>query len=49
MIRSFVAGIPAGRTGQSVECATVIAFLASQAASYVVGETIEINGGQLML
>jgi 3-oxoacyl-[acyl-carrier protein] reductase len=27
------------------ECATVIAFLASEAASYLIGETIEINGG----
>jgi len=26
----------------------VIAFLVSDAASYVVGETIEVNGGQLM-
>lgn len=49
MIRSFVAGIPMGRTGRSEECATAIAFLASDAASYVVGETIEVNGGQLML
>ena len=49
MIRGFVAGIPMGRTGKSPECATVIAFLASEAASYVVGETIEVNGGQLML
>ena len=49
MIRGFVAGIPMGRTGKSMECATVIAFLASQAASYIVGETIEVNGGQLML
>jgi len=32
-----------------MECANVIAFLASDAASYVVGETIEVNGGQLML
>ena len=28
---------------------TVIAFLASDAASYIVGETVEVNGGQLML
>jgi 3-oxoacyl-[acyl-carrier protein] reductase len=49
MIRNFVSTIPLGRVGKPSECATVIAFLASDAASYVVGETIEINGGQLML
>jgi 3-oxoacyl-[acyl-carrier protein] reductase len=49
MIRSFVASIPLGRIGTPEECARVIAFLASDAASYVVGETVEINGGQLML
>ena len=49
MIKNFVAGIPLGRVGTAMECATVIAFLASEAASYIVGETIEVNGGQLML
>jgi 3-oxoacyl-[acyl-carrier protein] reductase len=49
MIQNFIKGIPLGRTGKSLECATVIAFLASDAASYVVGEAVEINGGQLML
>jgi 3-oxoacyl-[acyl-carrier protein] reductase len=49
MIRNFVAAIPLGRVGKPVECAKVIAFLASDAASYVVGQTIEVNGGQLML
>jgi 3-oxoacyl-[acyl-carrier protein] reductase len=49
MIKNFVAGIPMGRTGTSHECATAIAFLASGAASYIAGETIEVNGGQLML
>jgi 3-oxoacyl-[acyl-carrier protein] reductase len=48
MLRNFVATIPLGRLGTSEECATVIAFLASDAASYLIGETIEINGGQLM-
>jgi 3-oxoacyl-[acyl-carrier protein] reductase len=49
MMRGFVANVPLGRVGSSAECATVIAFLASNAASYVVGETVEVNGGQLML
>lgn len=48
MIRSFVSTIPLGRVGTPAECATVIAFLASDAASYIVGETIDVNGGQLM-
>jgi len=49
MIRGFVAQIPIGRMGKSAEVAKVIAFLASDAASFVAGETIEANGGQLML
>jgi 3-oxoacyl-[acyl-carrier protein] reductase len=49
MIRNFVATIPLGRVGTPAECAKVIAFLASDASSYMVGETIEVNGGQLML
>ena len=49
MMRNFIAAIPLGRVGTAMECAKVIAFLASEAASYVIGETIEVNGGQLML
>jgi 3-oxoacyl-[acyl-carrier protein] reductase len=49
IIRNLVATIPLGRVGRPVECAKVIAFLASDAASFIVGETIEVNGGQLML
>ncbi len=48
MIRNFVGAIPLGRIGTPSEVAKVIAFLASDAASYVIGETIEVNGGQLM-
>ena len=48
MIANMVKGIPMGRVGTSEECANVIAFLCSGAASYIAGETIEINGGQLM-
>jgi len=49
MMRNFVAAIPMGRVGTSMECATAIAFLASGAASYIAGETLEVNGAQLML
>ncbi len=49
MMSNFVKMIPLGRVGTPEECAKVIAFLASDAASYLVGETIEVNGGQLML
>ncbi len=48
MLRNFTAAIPLGRLGEPMECANVIAFLASDAASFIVGETVEVNGGQLM-
>jgi 3-oxoacyl-[acyl-carrier protein] reductase len=40
--------IPLGRAGTPEEVARVIAFLASEDAAYLAGETIEINGGLLM-
>ena len=49
LLQRFVATIPMGRVGTSEECGRVIAFLASDAASYIHGEMIEINGGQLMV
>ena len=48
MIAKFVATIPLGRVGTAEECARVIAFLVSPSASYIVGHTIDVNGGQLM-
>ena len=48
MMKDYVNSIPLGRVGKPEEVAKVIAFLASDAASYLVGETIEINGGMYM-
>ncbi len=48
-MKTYAANIPLGRVGTPAETATVIAFLASGAASYLSGETIEVNGGMLML
>jgi NAD(P)-dependent dehydrogenase (short-subunit alcohol dehydrogenase family) len=44
----MVETIPMKRAGTSEETATVIAFLASNDAKYLSGETIEVNGGQLL-
>ncbi len=49
LMAQFAASIPLGRAGVSEEVGRVIAFLASDAASYIHGEMIEINGGQMMI
>lgn len=40
--------IPLGRFGQPAEVAAAVAFLASPAAGYITGSTIDVNGGMLM-
>jgi 3-oxoacyl-[acyl-carrier protein] reductase len=40
--------VPLGRAGTAEEVAAVVAFLAGPDASYLSGETVEVNGGLLM-
>jgi len=42
---AFVKSVPLGRAGEPEEIASVIAFLASDAASYVTGQVVYVNGG----
>lgn len=44
----LLARIPARRLGEVGEVAALVAFLASDAAGYITGETIHINGGMYM-
>jgi 3-oxoacyl-[acyl-carrier protein] reductase len=48
LFQRFITGIPMGRAGTAEEVADVIVFLASPAARYLTGETIEVNGGMWM-
>jgi 3-oxoacyl-[acyl-carrier protein] reductase len=48
-MKAMIASIPQGRAGTSEDCVGVFLFLASEALSgYIVGQVIEVNGGQLM-
>ncbi len=40
--------VPLGRLGDAAEVASLVAYLASDAAGYITGETIHINGGMYM-
>lgn len=48
MRENFKKAIPLSREGKPEEVAYAVLFLASEYADYILGETIEINGGLLM-
>ncbi|MBE8595416.1 3-oxoacyl-ACP reductase FabG [Xenorhabdus sp. BG5] len=45
----IAAGIPANRLGDAKEIASAVAFLASDEAAYITGETLHVNGGMYMI
>jgi 3-oxoacyl-[acyl-carrier protein] reductase len=45
---AMLSQIPLARLGSANEIADVVKFLASDAAAYITGETLHINGGMYM-
>lgn len=46
---AILAGVPAGRLGTAQEVAACAVFLASDAAAYITGHTLNVNGGMAMI
>ena len=46
---AILATVPAGRLGKSDEIAAAVAYLASDEAAYVTGQTLHVNGGMAMI
>lgn len=47
-VSKFGSDTPMGRAGQPVECAGAYVFLASECASYITGQVIHVNGGEII-
>ena len=46
--QALISQIPLNRLGDAADIAAAVAFLASPAAAYITGETINVNGGMYM-
>jgi NAD(P)-dependent dehydrogenase (short-subunit alcohol dehydrogenase family) len=42
----FAAGVPLGRIGRPEEVADVVAFLASERSSFILGANLYVDGGE---
>jgi 3-oxoacyl-[acyl-carrier protein] reductase len=45
---AMLANIPLGRRGTDVDIAQAVKFLASDAAAYITGHVLDVNGGMFM-
>ncbi len=45
---AMLSQVPLGRLGDAQDIADSVVFLASEAAAYITGETLHVNGGMLM-
>ena len=45
----ILADVPMGRLGQGADVAAAVAYLASEEAGYVTGQTLHVNGGMTMI
>ena len=48
ILQGEVKKIPVGRIGEPADIASAVVFLAGDGAAFITGQTLSVNGGQLM-